>query len=64
MNGTEDVGQLVQTCIVYTLIENNLHPDLNPLIPAVLINKRTTTDEHKGGFTIQCKTMQGLRLCL
>ena len=64
MNGTEDVGQLVQMCIVYAFIENNLHPDLNPLIPAVLINQRTTTDEHKGRFTIQRKMMQGLHLCL
>ena len=33
--------QLVKTCVVSAFIENNLYPDLNPMIPVVMLDKET-----------------------
>lgn len=39
MNIRKHVSQLSVSCVVNSFIENNLHPNLNPMVPSILFNK-------------------------
>ena len=40
INKQRNLGQIVKTCVVASFIESNLHPDLNTMIPTILIDTK------------------------